>query len=370
MEDGRIKVVGGDEPRGQSTPAQMEARLAEVVSEARALSEKLTPITEAMVAAAPTWRAAYSDRTSALMASLCAIAYDNFEDQTGAGRDLMAHRLRKGGFELINTYSTLLSTQASLAASDQMIVLAFRGTQDGADWMTNLGAKLTALNPTAARSVQIHRGFLEAFQDVERKIRPDLDRLPADKGLYITGHSLGGALAQIASSAFERDTLAACYTFGSPRVGQKRFDAEVKCPHYRLVNARDVVPSVPPPWLGFAHGGDVRVLSRKGGLKRYERTPALLIFRFALFGLWWALTRKFPLIDDHMIGRYREKLIKAANFRAPGWKAGGLPPEPPTTPQAPEPETPLVVPAAAAPKAAAKSRKRKAPAKRSEARKD
>lgn len=319
-----------------SGAAALEREFAAVTKRARELAELLSPITPAMVAAAPTWRAAYSDRTCALMASLCGVAYDDFEDQTGAGLDLMKVRLRSGAFKLVGVYDTPIGAQAYLAASDQMTVLAFRGTQDQKDWAVNLEAKLTPLN-TSVGAVRVHSGFLEAFQKIEPQIRRDLDdpsKVPADKGLYITGHSLGGALAQIASAAFERDTLAACYTFGSPRVGERRFDTEVKCPHYRLVNADDVVPSVPPPWLGFAHGGDVRFLSKDGEL-RHDRPPASLVIRFAVFGLVWFFTRKFPLIGDHMIWRYREKLIAAANLRAPGWRSGGLPPEPPTQPLPP-----------------------------------
>lgn len=315
----------------------LEQEFAAVKTRARELAELLSPVTPAMVAAAPTWRAAYSDRTCALMASLCGVAYDDFEDQTGAGLDLMKVRLRSGEFTLVGVYDTPIGTQAYLAASDQMTVLAFRGTQDQKDWAVNLAARLTPLN-TMVGSVRVHRGFLEAFQKVEAEIRADLDdpkKTPVDKGLYITGHSLGGALAQIASAAFERDTLAACYTFGSPRVGERRFDAEVKCPHYRLVNSRDVVPLVPPPWMGFSHGGDVRVIGKSGEVKRHERTPISLVLRFAWFGLWWFFTRKFPLIDDHMIGRYRAALIAAANLRAPGWQSGGLPPQPPTQPLPP-----------------------------------
>ncbi|MDR6623983.1 lipase family protein [Caulobacter segnis] len=321
----------------QSAVRALEAEFAEVTRRARELAGQLSPITPAMVAAAPTWRAAYSDRTCALMASLCGVAYDNFEDQTGAGLDLMKVRLNSGAFKLVGVYDTPIGTQAYLATSDQMTVLAFRGTQDQRDWSVNLTARLTPLS-TMVGAVRVHQGFLEAFQKVEAEIRADLDdprKTPVDKGLYITGHSLGGALAQIASAAFERDTLAACYTFGSPRVGEKRFDAEVKCPHYRLVNSRDVVPSVPPPWMGFSHGGDVRVLSRSGELRRHERTPISLVLRFAWFGVWWFFSRKFPLIDDHMIGLYRAKLIAAANLRAPGWQAGGVPPQPPTQPLPP-----------------------------------
>ena len=311
----------GAGPDDEAEVRQLQDRFNAVVEEAMALAERLTPITDAMVVAAPTWRAAYSDRTCALMASLCAIAYDNFEDPTGVSLGTMRARLKKGGFDLVATYTTSIGTQAYLATSDQMTVLAFRGTQDFADWEINLASGRKPLR-AGDDTVCVHEGFLRAFRSVEQAIAKDLAgaRVPQDKGLYINGHSLGGALAQIASAAFERDTLAACYTFGSPRVGQRSFDTEVKCPHYRLVNGLDVVPAVPPPYLGYQHGGDVRVLGRLGDSpKRYDRTPFLLGAWLGVFSLLWPITRKFPLIDDHMIGIYRKKLIAAANLRSPGW---------------------------------------------------
>ena len=74
-----------------------------------------------------------------------------------------------------------------------------------------------------------------------------LAKVPPDLGIYITGHSLGGALAQISAAALSKnDNVAACYTFGSPRVATLRFDTEVKCPHYRVIDNWDLVPGVPP----------------------------------------------------------------------------------------------------------------------------
>src|SRR5262245_42397086 len=98
--------------------------------EVRELAMKVSPITEAMAANAPTWRAAYSHRTASLMSALCLIAYDNFEDMSGSSLETMRIRLAKGGFRLIRTYNPKNSTQAYLAISDQFAVLAFRGTTD------------------------------------------------------------------------------------------------------------------------------------------------------------------------------------------------------------------------------------------------
>jgi hypothetical protein len=148
-----------------------------------------------------------------------------------------------------------------------------------------------------------------------------IDRaVPATLGLYITGHSLGGALAQIASAVLERDNLAACYTFGSPRVGTERFDREVKCPHYRLVNDWDIVPGVPPPWLwGYHHTGDPRLLqpSKKAEeALRHDRGPLSRFLVDVVAIAIGAVSRKFLVIDDHMIWNYRRRLDRISAARA------------------------------------------------------
>jgi triacylglycerol lipase len=176
--------------------------------------------------AIPTWRAAYSDRTCALMAVFCQLAYVPFEQvqppptprspklEKAGGRMELTARLATGGFTLIEVFNKD-DTQAFLAVSAEFAVLAFRGTTDFADWVTNLNALKTPLPGVAG--VSVHRGFLGAYDCCADDILTAVnDHVPPDLGLYITGHSLGGALAQIASAALERDNIAACYTFGSP----------------------------------------------------------------------------------------------------------------------------------------------------------
>jgi hypothetical protein len=68
-----------------------------------------------------------------------------------------------------------------------------------------------------------------------------------DKPLFITGHSMGGALAVL--TAWRLATLGrppvATYTFGAPRVGDTTFCSGYALPTYRIVNRLDIVPEVP-----------------------------------------------------------------------------------------------------------------------------
>lgn len=279
--------------------------------------------------AAPTWRAAYSDRTAALMAAFAELAYTPFEGGV-AGLAQMRAQLAAGGFDLIATFNAS-DTQAYLATRPgDFSVLAFRGTTDLADWKTNANAVrgLWHVSPTpmaraSGPAVWVHEGFLGAWNAVSRDVRRAVDALPPDVGLYITGHSLGGALAQIAAAALERDSLAACYTFGSPRVATAGFDEAVKCPHYRVVNDWDLVPGAPlaSPW-GYQHGGDPRLLpggsaSAAIAVLRRDRGPVARIAADLAAAAVALVTHRLAVIDEHMIWAYRAKLEAIAKARAP-----------------------------------------------------
>lgn len=227
----------------------------------------------------PIARAAYSDRTAWLMSEMSRLAYEKFEGDSalfddlasrlaplqdhdrikkevatfvkeylaakGLGFETLKISLVQAGFELAATFSNG-GTQAFLAKreADRMAVLAFRGTEKEAeDIKTDLNARFYTRG-----GVKVHDGFRQAFAYVEPMVKEKVGAL-VDYKLYITGHSLGGALALVASRVLSTDNVAACYTFGSPKVGNSEFGDDIKIPIYRVVNAADLVPRVPPTWL-------------------------------------------------------------------------------------------------------------------------
>ena len=108
-----------------------------------------------------------------------------------------------------------------------------------------------------------------------------------------------------------RDWIAACYTFGSPRVGNNQYDRDFKSPIYRIVNTTDVVTVVPLMVMGYVHIGDVRFLEPtmgdiRRGIPILQRIFFFLTAAFRLFG---------PLVGDHSIALYRKKLEAVAQDR-------------------------------------------------------
>jgi triacylglycerol lipase len=263
----------------------------------------------------PIYRAAYSDRMAWILASMAHLAYDKFESEDDNALALFKAKLQGGGFRLMATFDAKdTDTQAFLAANDEYAVLAFRGTEVTKKKDVGIDVKAIKVSTIEGR---VHTGFNKAYESVAGPITKSLSGMD-DIPLYITGHSLGGALATVATQRLEKDPrfkdrIAACYTFGSPRVGNTQYDRSLKSPVYRVVNTTDIVTVVPLSLMGYIHIGDVRFLERNPTTIR-RTIPVLgrlFLFLAALFRLFG------PLVGDHAIVEYRRKLDIVAEKRNP-----------------------------------------------------
>ena len=159
------------------------------------------------------------------------------------------------------------NTQAYLAQNANNVVIAFRGTESPTsfeglkDWLLSDAVNLLIL-PTgrlgtdfaaAGVGARFHQGFINALDDVWLPlftgVEGELKRV--DRPLWITGHSLGGALAVLSAWLFQRRfvNVHQVYTFGGPMIGNveasKAFDRELAGKIYRYVNGPDPVPRLP-----------------------------------------------------------------------------------------------------------------------------
>ena len=359
--------------------------------------------TEAGLMTPPLVRPAYSDRMAYVLAEMSDLAYYQFEGQGGFiedavqnalelnltegqdirqfldrfSTDLMSGRrlsletfgsvLTNSGFSLVDVID-IKETQGFVCRRNvddepPYLVLAFRGTEKKiSDWLTDARCV-----PTVEGKTRVHTGFLEAFtknvdaegRTVEEVAREILDRPEArdDHGrplpLFITGHSLGGALALLATKLIAPDVTGACYTFGAPRIGNYEFFRFIKTPVYRVVNSSDIVPRVPPgavmlllthavkgtSWLtgfvppvsflfdkieefpdklnGYRHHGDQRYLTDVAE-GRFD-TVRLLTNPPAIDRVMWAgrhISNSFLVpVKSHSMSIYRKKLASIANDR-------------------------------------------------------
>lgn len=214
-------------------------------------------------------------------------------------------KLASGGFKILATFNAK-DTQGFLAKGSEFAVLAFRGTEGNIkDIATDLNIRFYK-----AKAGKTHMGFAQAFTAVEKDVLEAVDNLGSTP-FFVTGHSLGGALATIATSKLKRSNLSACYTYGSPRVGNPEFDSDlIKVPVYRVVNSSDAVTRVPLMTMNFQHVGDLRYFTRDGQLLR---NPNIVQRAKRLIGNF--LTHPFSPGTDHFISSYIGKLEGTAEAR-------------------------------------------------------
>jgi hypothetical protein len=125
-------------------------------------------------------------------------------------------------------------------------VLALRGTAKIRDVITDLHCGLS----TCSNNQPVHVGFNHTFNS----FKGQLERYFSQQGqgelkVHVVGHSLGGALANLAANWLKQHFKAEVklYTFGAPRVGYDAFalKTESAMDIYRCVHAADPVPLVP-----------------------------------------------------------------------------------------------------------------------------
>ncbi len=119
-------------------------------------------------------------------------------------------------------------------------IVAFRGSQDIQNWITNFDAILI----DHEKSGKVHKGFNEAIDLILEDIENNIKGLEAP--LFICGHSLGGALAIVTASRLSVQPQAA-YIYGCPRVGNGDFAKSLNnLTIFRIENHLDMVTNVPP----------------------------------------------------------------------------------------------------------------------------
>jgi triacylglycerol lipase len=198
---------------------------------------------------------------------LSQLAYET-DDERKVDDILTKFKLKKRLLGSNGPITGLLQRKASfiVAAGHGATFVMFAGTDPLkiGDWFKDF--KL-ALEPNV-----LHKGFAEAVDSVMRDIQAVIASRGADEQpLFFTGHSMGGALANIAAlRALEANVQAtAVYTFGGPRAGGQdffdRYTLKLGDCTFRLVRGHDIVPTVPPSLAGdFRHVG--RILHCPHGL--------------------------------------------------------------------------------------------------------
>lgn len=163
------------------------------------------------------------------------------------------------------TFISREGTQCYIAHNPQLAIVAFRGTQPD-DWHDLFD--ISCFFPIMWDVGLVHKGFAAALNKVWDRLHAALSALPGSCRIWLTGHSLGAALASL--TAVRIGTRASgLYTYGAPRIGNAVFASRIgqtlRQTSIRYVNDTDVVTHVPPD-VGFpyTHADHLRWINKDG----------------------------------------------------------------------------------------------------------
>jgi Lipase (class 3) len=211
--------------------------------------------------------------TAINLGELSLVAYEQLRQCIDSGKDAITvpspYTLQEVIYE--NVDSTFNDTclddnsvvpMAFIATEGNSIYLAFRGTSNVADSLSDALAIQVPYN-LVPNGGKVSGGFLLDYEGTdsnprESEILSKLDDLIMTgnyDNLYITGHSLGAALAAIAFPDLSQNTSVSnvfMYSFAGPAVGDSDFVSTYEAEYgpdrvsWRVVNVNDLVPKLPP----------------------------------------------------------------------------------------------------------------------------
>ncbi|MDB4777823.1 lipase family protein [bacterium] len=162
-----------------------------------------------------------------------------------------------------------------VVANEDVTVIAFRGTDfvEISDWLSNVKS-----SSFATEHGQMHRGFYDAYHagtdDKYSSMRTQIKKILAERQtehLWITGHSLGGALSLVCAYDLEMNEdlrIDGMITFGQPVLARKDLakylDGSFIHRYARFANGKDLVTKVAP---GYSYCGSL-VHFTDDGIKR------------------------------------------------------------------------------------------------------
>jgi len=125
-------------------------------------------------------------------------------------------------------------------------IIVIRGTANAENVQSDIDVRLVTDDDLGIR---LHKGFRDASVTVMQGI----DESSLEKTVHVTGHSLGGAIAQIIGMWLHRkDHNVQVFSYGSPKVSNEIMSGGQPT-HWRVVRLSDPIPFT-PIWP-YAHTG-------------------------------------------------------------------------------------------------------------------
>ncbi|MBD2093782.1 lipase family protein [Trichocoleus sp. FACHB-591] len=202
-------------------------------------------------------------------------------------------------------------------ASSENIYVIFRGTRRFVEWFKDANIQLVSLKDSTDRKKQkveikeeiverivqenqssivipqidnefgfVTAGFRGIYISLRQKLIAALNQKSPNAKVFVTGHSLGGALATLAipdilkNTHFTNPENIVLYTFASPRCGDRNFAMSFQglgIRHWRIANTEDFVTMLPFPTGNVFKSAPIDALPEEelgiGGVAGVDKNP-------------------------------------------------------------------------------------------------
>ncbi len=228
------------------------------------------------------------------------------------------------------------------------VYIVFRGTMTPAEWITNAQFKPGCESFLGENDLgKVHRGFHKIYtrkdigsnpvkeeddipsirECIENAIKgcpkhtiglwptEAIEKCPTDATVYITGHSLGGALATLSTlhiKAKINPFNPILYAFANPRAGgvnfSKRFEG-LEC--FRIANSEDIVPTLPLASIDLTSGSNDTTSKSLAKTKNLPKLFSSLLPDLDYHHIGepiYFTHHKGAIADNHIIPAYKEAL--------------------------------------------------------------
>lgn len=201
-------------------------------------------------------------------------------------------------------------SQAYFLFNIDTIIVVCRGTQV-TEWQDIVADIRFKLVPSSSGIGKVHKGFKASVDNVWDDLVKLFKKYP-NRRVYLTGHSLGAAMATLMAARCHRTEgipNPILYTFGSPKVGNctyVKFMDSLNIEHHRFVNNTDIVTR--NPIFPYKHHGKLMYFDHDGNLIDLNSWQTV---KDRLKGFWLGLKKgKLNLLDNHFMVGYIENITR------------------------------------------------------------
>ena len=248
----------------------------------------------------------YTHEKAALMTELCDLIYFK------KGKATSYLRYEELGFTDIKWFENIKTdTQCIVLSNSDSIVIVCRGSESDRDWQTNF-----ELNQTNTKKSYVHAGFYKAMSSVFDYIVNYIKGIPEyrAKDLYVTGHSLGGALS--ANFGYFIDDIIrveSVWMLGCPRwaspMATKIFNKQLRKRSFRIVYNNDIVTRIPfkimiKKWAGWVYRHVGKLIYISANDKVFLRSWGILRI---LDRIWGRIKNPFEILTEKKQKGYTTK---------------------------------------------------------------